>query len=273
MEKNIDINSAINEFCDSVGRLGTTESPKANLVVKNLKGTSAEIQDIEELYSFISTISTKEKMKIFIVLFIKGFTWKRELRDTYGINNFRLDKVISQLQELGLIITRDFYSIDEIYQEAIYKSTPNFNNWEVNNPTIFVMSNKGKQFGLAFKKYLQEKILESETLRDHFNFIDLKTKAIRQLIEKITFEENNSIYRTLKSPFENIEYTRLSIPYREGLKELGWDLTKTVKVTYNSQKSSLISDKKSFIGKSEDKVNKLVKERQQSLLKQLNIEE
>ena len=216
----------------------------------------------------------KNHSKIFLVLYLKQFTWIRELKNSFGVNGFAIDEVLNYFEDIGFITFRDFYSIDEIYQEAISKLSPDFKYWLNSSPKIYVLTEKGKQAADKFADYIKEEIINNENMFNTFQYAVEKTAGSRALIDKITKEEENTLIRKVKSPYQDIiieKETKLLKNIKEEVKQL--PITEKYKIIGKSKRQSLPTPTpENRVGKSLEEIDLEVEKRQEHILEILGIE-
>jgi len=254
------------------------------LELNKLNINSLEIYDIIK-----NTINNKTKTIIFLTLFMKGFTWNRELRNTFDLAPRSLRSGFDYLHQEGLIICRDFYTIDQIYQEVIFKCSPDFKHWIINSPSIYALSDKGKLIADNILNLFEEVIIKDSSLRDTFNFITQKTSQQRRMFEAIMYKEYTQLEREMTCPWTGVKYIKDTEYKREifaELKELKEELIlegKTIKHNKLLNKPKQIIDIEKYdkkaeedfnngtIGKSIEEVDEYELERQKEFLDSLGI--
>lgn len=143
--------------------------------------------------------------KVFLVLYYKGFSWKKELENEFNISNVIVTKALQILEENGFIIAKDFWSLDLDSQEAIKRLNAGYSYLLKNHPKIYTLSLEGKEEG-------------SYILLDE---LEKKAKLHSSLAATIQFIKEKTIgYQILKNQFENIEsshFYRKRIDHQTGI--------------------------------------------------------
>lgn len=293
-------NSQLNEFISLVGVQTTTKINEKIKEAENLNLEGITLKDLDILTDIKKILSTKSRRKIFLVLMLKSFTWNRELRNNFGITNYDITNILEEFDNMGLILYKDYYSIDEIYQEVIFKTSVEFSYWIRNSPQIYILSKKGQIISEKIQKYFKDLIQDDEQLSNTFNYIIDKTKHVRAILNKISQEEQTLLYREIKSPYEDVKIlkeTEKLKEIRQISKEVRDDYLKSIGEDriYLPSKPRLISssgviingkeatredikrinikeeDNLNQIGLSDEEVNSLVDKRQNIILEELGL--
>lgn len=279
-----DINNKLNKFIESVDMGMSTEVAKDISYLEKIEVKGLDMDNIESL-SLINDILKKKKLiRVYLVLLMKGYTWNRELTNNFNIPRFKIKESLEYFHNNGLIIMRDFYSIDMIYQQVIYELSPDFEHWIVNNPSIYIVSAKGNLLGTKILEYLEKIVLKDSSLRDTYAFIRQKTAAARKRLSQLEEIDNKYYQKNIKSPFQDMGSAEIIIEtdkYIQAKKELGY---KTDRERFEEQQKQLKSQsvkqlageeeslEDARIGKDSKSVDEQVKERQKGLMELLGIE-
>ncbi len=165
--------------------------------------------------------------KVFLVLYFKGFSWKKELQNEFNISSSIVDKALLILENNGYIISKDFWSLDLDTQEAIKCLNAGYSYLLKTHPKIYTLSLEGKEEAeLTILSELKEKAKKHSSLRATIDFIIDKTNAYNKIKNKFTHIENNSFYRKRIDHSTGIEYETPTQKYLLVKKELESEIPK-----------------------------------------------
>lgn len=134
--------------------------------------------------------------KVFLVLYFKGFSWKKELQNEFNISNSIVSKALQILEENGYVIAKDFWSLELDAQEAIKRLNAGYSYLLKSHPKIYTLSIEGKEEGgYAILDDLNERAKTNSSLQATIQFIKDKTKAYNILLKEFDELENTQFSR------------------------------------------------------------------------------
>lgn len=145
-------------------------------------------------------IENRDYLKVFLVFFMKGFTWQKELEFQFNITTNQVKKAIPYLELKGFLISKDFYSLDLDTQNTIRILNAPYVGSIDRFPKVYTLSKEGKEFGALLKDELEILLEEDSSFRMTYDLIAQKTQGYNKLKDKFEIEESN------KSTRQRIDY-------------------------------------------------------------------
>ncbi len=184
-----------------------------------------------------------EYFKVFLVLFMKGFSWKKELQNDFNISSSVINKAIELLERRGFIITKDFWSLDLDSQECIRRLNGAYSYLIKTHPKIYTLSIEGTQYGKNVVGNYKQEAKNNSSLRATIEFITEKVRAYQLLKNRFEKEENSLLPRKRVDFDTGIIFetdTKKKMEFEKELKIASLNLKKEV---LESKKQNLLSDK------------------------------
>ena len=189
--------------------------------------------------------------KVFLVLYFKGFSWKKELQNEFNISNSIVTKALQILEENGYIIAKDFWSLDLDSQEAIKRLNAGYSYLIQRHPKIYTLSVEGREEGgYVILEELKKKAKVHSSLQATIEFVKNKTKAYNLLKKEFEKEEDSLFSRRRIDHTTGIMYetpTKRRKKFLAELKEAFLELKKEKLLIMEDRKELTNNRKKDLI--------------------------
>lgn len=141
-----------------------------------------------------------QKLIFFLVLFFKDFTFDKELLTNFNLTKKQIQQISEIYSNFGFLLLRQFSDLDEISQEALFKTIPDPLKFYNQNPKIYILSQKGREFAYSLSEKIKQKTKEDVFLQDLFNMVKQKTESFLLVKKRLENEENLVLSRKVTYP-------------------------------------------------------------------------
>ncbi len=83
----------------------------------------------------------KEYLKVYLVLRQKGFSWKKELQNSFSIADSIVNESLKVLEREGFVISKDFWSLELDLQEIIRRTNGAYFDKINSFPKVYILNN------------------------------------------------------------------------------------------------------------------------------------
>lgn len=145
-------------------------------------------------------LDDNQKLIFFLVLFFKDFTFDKELLLNFNLTKSQIQEASEFFSHFGFLLLRQFSDLDELVQEALFKTIADPHKFYNQNPKVYILSEKGKEFAYDFIDKIKDKTQENVFFQDLFNLVKQKTQSFLTVKKKLEEEESYVLTRKVTYP-------------------------------------------------------------------------
>ncbi len=142
-----------------------------------------------------------EDLKVFLVLYHKGYTWEKELEFDFGISREIITLVILKLKKDNILISSNYWNLDIDEQEIICKINAGYIKRINSYPKFYVLTPRGR------KIYEDEYKIDIDNLIENYEDLVVFLEQVKQKVR-----DYNILKREVKQKQNKLDYVYRTDP-------------------------------------------------------------